>query len=101
MLNHKKEPMKLSHYNFFVKNRKAQIGETTTWIIATIVLVIILIISIFTSVALSKIKSIKVNLKANSEESVDWINSKTKIAYSINPANRNRINLWIEEKENE
>lgn len=78
-----------------LNNKKAQVGETVTWIIATIILIAILIIFLFISVSLSKIKLFNTNIKANSEESTDWINVKTDIAYSINSENKNRIDLWI------
>jgi hypothetical protein len=48
---------------------------------------------------LAKSKSLKVNLKANSEEDVSWIDSKTQMAYSLNNANRNKIVTWISQKE--
>jgi hypothetical protein len=97
----KKEQMKLTHYTFFVKNRKAQVGESITWVIATIILVAILIIFIYASVALSKVKSIKIDLKANSDDSVDWINSKTEMAYSIDDNGKTRIQAWISQAEGE
>ncbi len=78
-----------------LKNKKAQVGETATWIIATVVLVVILIVFLFISISLSKIKSLKADIKANSEDTTDWISLKTEMAYSINPENKNRIELWI------
>lgn len=78
-----------------LENKKAQVGETITWIIATIILIGILIVFLFISVSLSKLKSFKADIKVNSEESVDWIELKTEMAYSINSENKNRINLWI------
>ena len=39
-------------------NKRAQIGETMTWIIATIVIIVILIISIYISSLLGEAKSI-------------------------------------------
>lgn len=39
-------------------NKKAQIGETMTWIVATIVIVVILIISIYISSLLGETKNI-------------------------------------------
>ena len=80
-------------------SKKAQVGETVTWIVATIVLIAILLIFIFASSILAKSKSLKVNLKANSEEDVSWIDSKTKMAYSLNNANKNKIIAWISQKE--
>lgn len=78
-----------------LKNKKAQVGETITWIIATVVLIVILIVFIFISAALSKTKFLNVNIKANLEDKTDWIDMKTEIAYSINSENKNRIELWI------
>ncbi len=78
-----------------LNNKKAQVGETITWIIATIVLVAILITFIFISASLSKVKSLKTTSQSDSSKEVDWINTKTKLAYSINPENRNIITLWI------
>jgi predicted Holliday junction resolvase-like endonuclease len=82
-----------------LENKRGQVGETITWVISTIILIVILIVFVFASVELSKVKSLKVNLKANSEESADWINSKTQMAYSISSTNRNRISSWISEEE--
>ncbi|MGY4884679.1 MAG: hypothetical protein ACP5NZ_03840 [Nanobdellota archaeon] len=78
-----------------LKYKKAQVGETVTWIIATLILIVILIVFIFISSTLAKTKSLKVNLKADSEEKYDWINSKTDIAYSVNSASKNKIQGWI------
>ena len=78
-----------------LKNKKAQVGETVTWIIATIILIAILIVFLFISVSLSKLKMFKADIKVNSEDSVDWMGLKTEMAYSINSENKNRINLWI------
>jgi ABC-type phosphate transport system permease subunit len=84
------------------KNKKAQVGESITWIIATIILVVILIIFIYASVALSKTKSFNSDVKEKLTDSVDWINSKTEMAYSINDNGKNRIQTWISQsQENE
>jgi flagellar biosynthesis protein FlhB len=76
-------------------NKRGQVGESVTWIIATIVLIGILMIFIFISVALSKTKSLEVGLKEGAEDSADWINSKTQMAYSISASNKNKIQGWI------
>lgn len=83
-------------------NKRGQVGESITWIVATIVLIVLLIIFIYASIALSKVKSLKTNIKPDSSSSVDWINSKTQIAYSIDSSNKNKIQGWISQaKENE
>jgi len=76
-------------------NRRAQVGESITWVVATIILIIILIVFIYASIALAKTKSLKLDSKADSEDSLDWINSKTQIAYSINENNKDKIGEWI------
>jgi hypothetical protein len=42
----------------FNKNKKAQAGETVSWVIATLVIIGILIIFIYASVLMSKVKVI-------------------------------------------
>jgi predicted PurR-regulated permease PerM len=76
-------------------NRKGQIGESITWVVATIILIVILIVFIYASIVLAKTKSLTFSVNTNSEDSADWINSKTQIAYSINSNNKNKIDEWI------
>jgi hypothetical protein len=85
----------LENLQKMLSNKKGQIGETITWAIATIVLVVILIIFIYASVALSKVKTLKTEIKANSADTVNWINAKTQMAYSVSSANKNKIQIWI------
>jgi len=80
-------------------NKRGQVGETVTWVVATIFLIVILLLFIYASIALAKTKSLNLNIKLSSGNSVDWINSKTQMAYSINPANKDKIQVWIS-KEN-
>lgn len=84
-----------------MKNKRAQVGETITWIIATIVLIGVIMIFIYISVAMSKTKSLEAGVKEGAEDSADWINSKTELAYSINPNNKVRIQRWISQKTEE
>jgi hypothetical protein len=85
-----------------LSNRRGQVGETITWVVATIILIVILMIFIYASIALSKTKSFDSNTKVSAGDSEDWINSKTEIAYSVNDKNEDKIGEWIlEGKENE
>ncbi len=102
MLKFKKEPMKLGHYNFIVKNRKAQIGESISWVVATLIIIFVLLIFVYFSVILSKTKSLKLETKETSEDSSsNWIDTKTEIAYQINSANKNKIENWISQENEE
>lgn len=82
-----------------LNNRRAQVGESVTWVVATIILIIMLIVFIYASILLSKIKYLKFDIKTSSQSSVDWINSKTQIAYSINSNNKNKIEEWISQEQ--
>lgn len=79
-------------------NKKGQVGESITWIIATIVLIVVLLIFIYASLALSKTKAFKLNMDEEAGNSVDWIDSKTDMAYSINSNNKIRIQNWISKR---
>ncbi|MBU4069719.1 MAG: hypothetical protein KJ646_01945 [Nanoarchaeota archaeon] len=78
-------------------NKKAQISNTMTWIIATIVVIVMLMIFIYTSSLLAK--TTKINYE-ESKKQVDWIKSKTSLAYLIKEDNKATIDEWIK-KENE
>lgn len=74
-------------------NKRAQVGESITWVVATIILIVVLIIFVYVASALAKVKEIKLTNSEDLENSVDWIDSKNQIAYSINSNNK----MWIEE----
>jgi len=44
----------------FKNNKKAQVGETMTWVVATIVIIVMLVFSIFITSAIIKTKELKV-----------------------------------------
>jgi len=76
-----------------LNNKRAQVGESITWVVATIILVIVLIIFVYVASALAKVKEIKLTDSENLENSANWIDAKNQIAYSINSNNK----MWIEE----
>jgi hypothetical protein len=79
-------------------NKRGQVGETITWVVATIFLIAILLLFIYSAIAMAKAKSLKVDIKLSSGSSVDWVNSKTQMAYSISSANKNKIQMWVSQK---
>jgi hypothetical protein len=87
----------LENLRKMLNNKRAQVGESITWVVATIVLIILLIVFIYASILLSKTKYIKFDEKVNSEGFADWISYKTQMAYSINDNNKNKIDVWISE----
>lgn len=79
-------------------SKKGQVGESITWVIATIVVIVLLIIFIYASIVLSELKSLKINTKKTSVSLVDWIDSKTQMAYAISSGNKNKIQVWISQE---
>lgn len=83
-------------------NKKAQISEIMTWVIATIVILVILIVFIYASSLLAqKTKTVEAkDLKIDFEKSVDLLETKTSIAYSFaSELERNIIVKWGEDNE--
>lgn len=80
-------------------NKKAQIGEAMAWIVATIVIIVILLIFIYVSSILAKAKNI--SFSGDSEKGrLDIIKVKNSLSYSLNDENREKIELWLNEKNN-
>jgi hypothetical protein len=82
--------------------KRAQVSDTVTWIVATIIIIAILLIFLYISSVLSgenavEKKSSSVFSGGNSAEVVDWIALKTSIAYNLNDKNKEVIDKWIGE----
>ncbi len=85
----------MSRNNF---NKKGQVGETMTWVIATILLIVILFIFIYASTLMAKTKNIHINFKLGQGISSDRIDIKTQMALSLIPSNKNTIERWISQE---
>ena len=89
--------------NFKGKNKKAQAGESLTWIIATLVIIAVLLAFIYISIGLGKSKAInpgRLSIKTESSvKNTDWSGIKTLLAYTINSQNKNKIDAWVNERE--
>ncbi len=85
------------------RNRSAQVGETVTWIVATIIIVVILVVFIFISSKIAVLKNLGSNINSLSlgadSETYNWVAMKTSFAYLINSENKNIIDKWIKENE--
>ena len=66
--------------NRLVKNKKGQIGETMTWVIATIIIIVVLIVSIFIT---SFLGTIGLHKNYKSYRSADLIPMKSLIGYLL------------------
>jgi len=83
-------------------NKKAQVSEIMTWVIATIIILSILLLFVYASSLLAqKTKIIKAkNLKIDIGKEVDLLETKNLIAYnSASTTDKNIIRAWEEENE--
>ena len=79
-----------------MSNKKAQVGETMTWIVATVIIIVILILTLYTASVLGKMKVAKYD---PFETKIDRIEQKITFAYNVDSSNANFIENWIKEVE--
>ena len=86
-----------------VKSKRSQVGDTITWIVATVIIVVVLGIFIYISSVLvtsENFSNLITNLFFGGGKQkgiyVDWIDYKTYSAFEINDANKAKIEDWIE-----
>jgi hypothetical protein len=86
-------------------NKKGQLSDAMTWVVATMIIVVLLAVFIYASDVLGEAnkieKGVKTLLKGDLEEGIDYFYEKSKFAYKINSDNKNEIDEWILEEENE
>jgi hypothetical protein len=81
-------------------NKKGQIGETVSWLVATLVIVGILIIFIFISVLMSKAKTIAIGDLQTDINKESSLQVKTNLAFNIENKNKNDINEILKQFQN-
>jgi len=86
------------------RNKKGQVGETLTWIVATLIIISVLFIFIYASIAMAKVKSVgSGEIKSKAQETigkeVDWIETKNEMAFARDSSDRVRIERWLNEKQ--
>ncbi len=78
---------------FNKKDKKGQIGETITWVVATIIIIVILLVSIFASTSY-----IGGNKKATFSKQTDILASKSFFAYLLTEDGSNTIYEQLKEE---
>ncbi len=88
-----------------LNNKKAEIGESITWVVATIIILVVLIIFIYAANVLGGFQSFKVSSGERILDSDNHLKIKTEAAFREVSSNKEKINNWIEinplEKKNE
>ena len=80
-----------------IKNKKAQVSDVLTWVVATLIIVFLIVGSIYISSLMGKSKSVEKSKIISAEDSVNWIETKTNFSLEINNANKDKIEMWIGE----
>ena len=104
MLKKRQKNQRFISYTFLEKNRKAQVSDIMTWVVATIIILSILLLFVYASSLLAqKTKIIKAkDLKIDFEKEVDLLETKNLIASDLASENEGQIiRNWEEDKENE
>lgn len=79
-----------------LNNKRGQLSDAMTWIVATLIIIIILLVFIYASSVLAEFKEVDVGVKSivvgeNVDGVSDWFNVKTNLAYEINNNNKLKI----------
>jgi hypothetical protein len=80
------------------RNKKAAIGETLTWTVATFIIVTMIILFLFFSGLMARLKSVSVDSGNIAVDGEDLIESKTSLALDIEDAKEDYIEDWIKEE---
>lgn len=86
------------------RNRSAQVGETVTWIVATIIIIVTLVVFIFISSKIADLKNLGPNLNSKFLKgdtiTFNWLEAKTSFAHKLaQDKNKIIIDEWIKENE--
>lgn len=86
------------------RSRSAQVGETVTWIVATIIIILTLVVFIFISSKIADLKNLGPNLNSKFLKgdtiTFNWLEAKTSFAHKLaQDKNKIIIDEWIKENE--
>ena len=84
-----------------LNNKRGQIGETMTWVVATIIVVVLLTIFIYASSALAKTKNLSLtDLKISLDKTKDIVNTKSLFAYEKTSEEKKvLVKQWIDKND--
>ncbi len=79
-----------------INSKKAQVAETMTWVVATIIIIFLILSSIYIASLLGENKNLKTN-KIETSSNYNWVENKSKNAFELNSENRAEVVLWLNE----
>lgn len=79
------------------KDKKAQIGGTLSWFVATLIIIFILLIGIYAASILGKTKFMEFDEKTE-ESSDSWLKIKNSFAFEKDSSNKETIDNWLNNK---
>ncbi|MEK6898034.1 MAG: hypothetical protein AABX28_01605 [Nanoarchaeota archaeon] len=92
------ENQKFSLTQIFPKGRGGQIGETMTWIVATLLIVVLLLISVYASVVLAKKMTLIPPLSENEFSIHDSFVKRSMMSYLLTKQNEDIVYKEIENR---
>lgn len=81
----------------YTRNKRAQIGGTLTWFVATLIIIFILLIGIYASSLLGKTKFLEFNENIKGSDN-SWEETKNTMAFEKDSSNKEIITNWINNK---
>ena len=89
----------LNNFLKIKRDKKAQVGGTLTWVVATIIIIFILLIGIFAASVLGKTKYLDLSFNEELKSSGgNWENLKNNMAFEKNSLNKEKIQKWLDNK---
>jgi len=87
----------IREFNKVKKNKKAQIGGTLSWFVATLIIIFVLLIGIYAASVLGKTKFLEFD-KELDDSGDSWIEIKNSKAFEKNSENKGIITDWLNNK---
>ncbi len=85
--------------NYKKIDKKGQIGETMTWIVATLIIIGVMLLFLFFSLLMSKSKAINVGeLKSDTVNVIEKSTVKTSLAEKLNNQNKEIIDNVLKQQ---
>jgi len=75
--------------------KKGEIGESITWVVATVIIIVVLIIFIYASSVLAALQSISVTSGERKFSENNYLDFKTGLAFGQNDKRKTEIIQWI------
>ena len=88
----------LSKISRIKNDKKAQVGGTITWFVATIIIILILLIAVYAAGILGKSKHFSFDSDEIGNIDSGWVDVKNDVAFEKDSSNKEKIEKWLNNK---